>query len=41
VVVDIDEVCARTYFPNENPIGKHIHLATFDVAVEIVGWSVT
>jgi predicted permease len=37
VVVDIDEVFARTYFPNDNPIGKHIHLATFDVTVEIVG----
>jgi len=37
VVVDIDEVFARTYFPNDNPIGKHIHLATFDVKVEIVG----
>jgi len=37
VVVDIDDVFARTYFPNENPIGKHIHLATFDVPVEIVG----
>jgi predicted permease len=37
VVVDIDDVFARTYFPGENPIGKHIHLATFDVTVEIVG----
>jgi predicted permease len=37
VVVDIDEVFARTYFSNDNPIGKHIHLATFDVTVEIVG----
>jgi putative ABC transport system permease protein len=37
VVVDIDDVFARTYFPNENPIGKHIHLATFNVTVEIVG----
>src|SRR5271155_3845217 len=37
VVVDIDDVFARTYFPNENPIGKHIHIADFDVDVEIVG----
>ena len=37
VVVDIDDVFARTYFPNENPIGKHIHLATFNVTVEVVG----
>jgi predicted permease len=37
IVVDIDDVFARTYFPGENPIGKRIHLATFDVTVEIVG----
>jgi predicted permease len=37
VVVDIDDVFARTYFPNENPIGKHIHLAVFNVEAEIVG----
>src|ERR1700688_3598514 len=37
VVVDIDDVFARTYFPDENPIGKHIHLASFNVTVEIVG----
>lgn len=37
VVVDIDDVFARTYFPNENPVGKRIHLETFDVTAEIVG----
>lgn len=37
LVVDIDDVFARTYFPNENPIGKRINLAGFDVRVEIVG----
>ena len=37
VVVDIDDVFARTYFPHENPIGKHIHLAAFNVNAEIVG----
>src|SRR5215472_13004949 len=37
VVVTIDDVFARTYFPNENPVGKRIHLATFDVTAEIVG----
>ncbi len=37
VVVDIDDVFARSYFPNENPIGKHIHLALFNVQAEIVG----
>jgi predicted permease len=37
VVVDIDDVFARTYFPRENPVGKHIHIAGFDVQAEIVG----
>jgi putative ABC transport system permease protein len=37
VVVDIDDVFARTYFPGENPVGHHVHLATFDVTAEIVG----
>jgi len=37
VVVDIDDIFARTYFPNQNPIGKHIHLAVFNVEAEIVG----
>jgi len=37
VVVDIDDVFARTYFPQENPIGKRIHIAGFDVQAEIVG----
>ena len=37
VVIDIDDVFARTYFPNENPVGQHIHLALFNVEAEIVG----
>jgi predicted permease len=37
VVVDIDDVFASTYFPYENPIGKHINLALFNVRAEIVG----
>src|SRR4029077_9809078 len=37
VVIVIDDVFARTYFPGENPIGKHVHLATFEVEAEIVG----
>jgi predicted permease len=36
-VVDIDDVFARTYFPNSDPIGRHIHIAGFDVEAEIVG----
>ncbi|MGB6386198.1 MAG: ABC transporter permease [Terriglobales bacterium] len=37
VVVDIDDVFARTYFPHEDPIGKHINLVHFNVQPEIVG----
>jgi predicted permease len=37
IVVDIDDVFARTYFPNENPVGKRINLSTFNVQAEIVG----
>jgi predicted permease len=37
VVIDIDDVFARTYFQNENPIGKRVHLEQFNVPAEIVG----
>lgn len=37
VVVDIDDVFARTYFPRQNPIGRRIHIAEFDTEAEIVG----
>ena len=37
VVIVIDDVFARTYFANENPIGKRINLAGFGVQAEIVG----
>ncbi|MGC1485215.1 MAG: ABC transporter permease [Candidatus Acidiferrum sp.] len=37
VVIDIDDVFARSYFPHENPIGRHINLAGFNVQAEIVG----
>jgi predicted permease len=37
VVVDIDDVFARTYFPHENPIGKRVNFALFNVQAEIVG----
>ncbi len=37
VVIDIDDVFARTYFRHEDPIGKHVHLEQFNVEAEIVG----
>jgi len=37
VVIDIDDAFARTYFPHENPIGKHVNLTQFNVRAEIVG----
>ena len=37
IVIDIDEVFARQFFANQNPIGRHIHIAGFDVEAEIVG----
>jgi predicted permease len=37
VVIDIDDVFARTYFPHDDPIGKRVHLEQFNVEAEIVG----
>jgi predicted permease len=37
VAIVIDDVFARTYFPHENPVGKHVNLALFGVQAEIVG----
>jgi predicted permease len=37
VVIDIDDVFARTYFPHNNPIGEHVYLTQFNVEAEIVG----
>jgi predicted permease len=37
LVVVVDEVFARKYFPNESPIGKRININRFDRPAEIVG----
>jgi len=37
VVIDIDDIFARTYFPHEDPIGQRIHLEQFNAVAEIVG----
>jgi predicted permease len=37
VVIDIDDVFARTYFPHENPVGRSVNLVHFNVQAEIVG----
>jgi predicted permease len=37
IVIDIDDAFARSYFPHQNPIGRHIHIAGFDVEAQIVG----
>jgi predicted permease len=37
VVIDIDDVFARTYFPDRNPVGQRVHLALFGADAEIVG----
>jgi predicted permease len=37
VVIVIDDVFARMYFPREDPIGKRVHLELFGVQAEVVG----
>jgi len=37
IVIDIDDVFARKYFPGENPIGKRVNLTQFNVQAEVVG----
>jgi predicted permease len=37
IVIDIDDNFARTYFPGQDPIGKHINFTEFHVQAEVVG----
>lgn len=37
LVIDIDDVFARTYFPHTDPIGQHVNLTQFNVQAEIIG----
>jgi len=37
VIIDIDDVFARTYFPQDNPIGKRVFLTQFNLQAQIVG----
>ncbi|MGH9731349.1 MAG: ABC transporter permease, partial [Candidatus Acidiferrales bacterium] len=37
VVIVIDDYFARTFFPNQNPIGKSVHVALFGVEAKVVG----
>ena len=37
IVIDIDDAFARTYFPNQDPIGRRVNLTQFNVQAEIVG----
>ena len=37
IVIDIDDNFARTYFPGQDPLGKHINLTEFNVQAEVVG----
>ena len=37
LAIDVDDDFVRTYFPDQNPIGRRINIAAFDVQAEIVG----
>ena len=37
LVIDVDDNFARTYFPGQDPIGKHINFTEFNVQAEVVG----
>ena len=37
IVIDIDDIFARMYFPNEEPIGQSVNLTQFGVRAQIIG----
>jgi predicted permease len=37
LVIVIDDVFAGKFFPNQNPIGKRVNLASYDAKAEIIG----
>jgi putative ABC transport system permease protein len=37
IAIDIDDNFGRTYFPGQDPLGKHINLTEFNVQAEVVG----
>src|SRR5215472_17611008 len=37
IVVDIDDSFARTYFPNQDPVGQRLNFTEFNVQAEIIG----
>jgi predicted permease len=37
LVAVVDEVLANTYFPNQDPIGRILHLSNFDQPAQVVG----
>jgi predicted permease len=37
IVIDVDDAFALAYFPDQNPLGQHVHLVQFDTEAEIVG----
>jgi predicted permease len=37
IVIDIDDNLARSFFPGQDPIGKHINFTEFNVQAEVVG----